>query len=70
MRNRTDTVLRARKLLRIIRESDGGIGAFAIQQVNSVVPTVRAFGWALGIVIKYVIGYVTPSLTVRFFDAR
>jgi hypothetical protein len=45
------------------------IGAFAIQQVKSVAPTVRAFSWALGIV-KYVIGYVTPSLTVRFFDAR
>ena len=69
MRNGTDTVLRARKLLRIIRESDGGIGAFAIQQVNFVAPTVRAFSWVLGIV-KYVIGYVTPSLTVRFFDAR
>ena len=46
------------------------IGAFAIQQVNSVAPTVRAFSWTLGIIIKYVIGYVTPSLTLRFSDAR
>ena len=37
---------------------------------NKLILWLQPFEPSVGRIVKYVIGYVTPSLTVRFFDAR